>query len=172
MSTTKPTIVIVPGAWQKPAAFASIVAKLQQAGYPTVLVPLPSVGGVAPIGLSDDIDEVLKVLRPLVEEQNKEVVLIGHSAGGISASGAVEGLDAASRAKAGKQGGVLKVVFLAAFVVPKGQSLLGMLGGNPLPWMVVEVSRHLPSFYSLLLSPLLFHVIYNPLCSLLPSYPL
>ncbi|PSR98983.1 Alpha/Beta hydrolase protein [Coniella lustricola] len=139
--SSKPTIVIVPGAWQKPAAFAGIVAKLQAAGYPTIHVPLPSTGGVAPIGLSDDIAVVRKVLLPLIEEQGKEVVLIGHSAGGISASGAVEGLDAASRAKAGQTGGVLKVIFLAAFVVPKGQSLLDMLGGNPLPWMVIEADR-------------------------------
>lgn len=138
---SRPTIIIVPGAWQTPPAFENIVKLLQDAGYPTVHVPLPTVGGTGlPLaGLSDDVDAVRKVLVPLVEE-NKEVVVIGHSAGGISMSGAVEGYDVGSRKAAGKTGGVVRCIFMTAFVLPKGQSLLGMLGGQPLPWMVVEVS--------------------------------
>lgn len=141
---SKPTIVIVPGAWQLPPAFDNIVKLLQEAGYPTVHVPLPTVGGTKlPLaGLTDDVDAVRKVLVPIVEE-NKEVVVIGHSAGGISMSGAVEGYDAGSRKAAGKSGGVVRCIFMTAFVLPKGQSLLGMLGGQPLPWMVVEVSCQL-----------------------------
>lgn len=139
---TKPTIIIVPGAWQKPSAFVNIVKVLQDAGYPTVHVPLPTVGGTElPLaGLSHDVEAVRRVLVPIVEE-GKEVVVIGHSAGGISMSGAVEGYDVASRKAAGKDGGVVQCIFMTAFVLPKGQSLLGMLGGQPLPWMVVEVSR-------------------------------
>ncbi|KAH8788139.1 Alpha/beta hydrolase fold-1 [Diaporthe sp. PMI_573] len=138
----KQTIIIVPGAWQKPSAFANIVKLLQDAGYPTVHVPLPTVGGTElPLaGLSDDVNAVRKVLIPIVED-GKEVVVIGHSAGGISMSGAVEGYDTASRKAAGKAGGVVRCIFMTAFVLPKGQSLLGMLGGQPLPWMVVEGDR-------------------------------
>lgn len=29
---------------------------------------------------------------------------------------------------------------MTAFMVPKGSSLLQMLGGKPAPWMIVEVS--------------------------------
>lgn len=138
---SKPTIIIVPGAWQKPVAFEKIVTLLEQAGYPTIHVPLPTVADIdAPLAsLTDDVEAVRKVLVPLVDE-GKEVVLIGHSAGGISMSGAVEGLDVASRKAEGKQGGVTRCIFFAAFVLPKGQSLLGVLGGQPLPWMVIEVS--------------------------------
>lgn len=56
----------------------------------------------------------------------------------------VEGLDVASRTAAGKKGGVTRCIFLAAFVLPKGQNVLGMLGGQPLPWMVIEVSIPVP----------------------------
>lgn len=82
---SKPSIVIIPGAWQKPVAFEGIVRLFQQTGYPTVHVPLPTVGGTeTPLaGLDDDVEAVRKVLLPLVDE-GKEVVLIGHSAGGIS----------------------------------------------------------------------------------------
>lgn len=68
------------------------------------------------------------------------MVVVAHSYGGVVASSAVEGLSKAARAQAGKPGGVIKVVYLAAFALDKGQSLLGMLGGNYLPWMKVEVS--------------------------------
>lgn len=51
-----------------------------------------------------------------------------------------KGLDAASRAAEGKKGGVIRCIFLSAFILPKGQNVLGMLGGQPLPWMVIEVS--------------------------------
>lgn len=141
LKMSKPTIIIVPGAWQTPPAFEHIVKLLQEAGYPTVHVPLPTVGGTElPLaGLSDDVDAVRKALVPIVE-QGKDVVVIGHSAGGISMSGAVEGFDAGSRKAAGRSGGVIRCIFMTAFVLPKGQSLLGMLGGQPLPWMVVEVS--------------------------------
>lgn len=138
---SKPSIVIIPGAWQKPVAFEGIVALLDKAGYPTVHVPLPTVGGTeTPLaGLAEDVAAVREVVAPLVES-GREVVLIGHSSGGLSMSAVVEDLDAASRTAAGKAGGVVRCVYMAAFILPKGQSLLGMLGGQPLPWMVLEVS--------------------------------
>jgi pimeloyl-ACP methyl ester carboxylesterase len=138
---SKPTIIFVPGSWQKPSAYADILKALQDSGYPAVHVPLPTVGGseLPLAGLSDDVDAVRKVLVPMVED-GKEVVVIGHSSGGISMSAAVERYDALSRKAAGKSGGVVQCIYMTAFVLPKAQSLLGMLGGQPLPWMVVEVS--------------------------------
>lgn len=146
---SKPSIIIVPGAWQTPPAFKGIVNVLETAGYPTVHVPLPTVGGEAlPLaGLDDDVEAVRKVLAPLVDE-GKDVVLIGHSSGGVSMSAVVEGFDTASRAAAGKKGGVVKCIFLAAFVIPKGSSLLEMLGGQPLPWMVINVRACTPQLGS------------------------
>lgn len=151
---SKPSIIIIPGAWQKPASFEGIVNLLDGSGYPTVHVPLPSVGGTeTPLpGLDDDVEAVRRVLAPLVEE-GKEVVLVGHSSGGVSMSAVVEGLDAASRTAAGRKGGVVRCIYLAAFVLPKGQSLLGMLGGQPLPWMVVEVSSSGPPRTSVVIQP-------------------
>lgn len=52
---------------------------------------------------------------------------------------AVKGLGAVQRAKAGKAGGVIMLVYMAAFVVPKGKSLKDMLGGEFLPWMKFDV---------------------------------
>jgi hypothetical protein len=56
----KPTIVIVPGAWQKPAAFEPFLETLRETGYEAIHVPQPTVGGTElPLaGLADDIAAV------------------------------------------------------------------------------------------------------------------
>jgi pimeloyl-ACP methyl ester carboxylesterase len=72
-------------------------------------------------------------------DERKDVVVVAHSYGGVVASAAVNGLDKIARGAANKPCGVVKVVFLSAFALDKGQSLLGILGGNFLPWMRVEV---------------------------------
>lgn len=142
MSLTKPTIVIVPGAWQLSSCFAPFADLLRsKGGFETEVVTMPSVGGTQlPLtGLPEDIAAVRAVIQPLIEA-GREIVLLTHSAGGISGGGAVKGLDARTRGEAGLAGGVVRIIYMAAFIVPKGSSLLQMLGGKPAPWMVVEVS--------------------------------
>lgn len=141
MSPTKPTIVIVPGAWQLISVFAPFADLLRSKGFAVEVVDMPSVGGTQlPLtGLPEDIAAVREVVQPLVEA-GREIVLLTHSAGGVSGGGAVKGLDAKTRREAGLPGGVTRVIYMAAFMVPKGSSLLEMLGGKPAPWMVVEVS--------------------------------
>ncbi|KAK2615730.1 hypothetical protein N8I77_002464 [Diaporthe amygdali] len=138
----KPTIVIVPGAWQFTSVFVPFADLLRGQGFTTEIVDMPSVGGTElPLtGLDEDIKAVRDVVQPLVEA-GKEIVLLTHSAGGVSGSGAVKGLDVKARKEAGLAGGVVRVIFMAAFMVPKGSSLLEMLGGKPAPWMIVEGDR-------------------------------
>lgn len=141
MFAQKPTVVIIPGAWQLPASFDTLVSQLKESNIPAEFVPLASVGGTElPLkGLPDDVAAVRNTLKRLAEE-GKDVVLLCHSYGGVVGSCAVEGFDATSRAREGKTGGVVLTVYMAAFMIPKGQSLLGVLGGAPLPWMKIEVS--------------------------------
>ncbi|ROW08188.1 hypothetical protein VPNG_06890 [Cytospora leucostoma] len=139
---SKPTIVIVPGAWQTTGVYQHFADLLKQAGYAPEIVKLPSTGGTdLPLtGLTEDIAAIQAVIKPLVEA-GKEVVVVAHSAGGVSGGGAVNGLDVKTRKAAGQSGGVTKVIYLAAFLIPKGTSLLGLLGGKPLPWMVMQEDR-------------------------------
>ncbi|KAH6651438.1 alpha/beta-hydrolase [Truncatella angustata] len=127
---SKPTVVIVPGAWQMPAAFDNFSRKLNEAGYPTYLVELPSVGGTEmPLsGLAGDIQAVRSALNQVCQDGKKAMVL-AHSAGGLSGSNAIEGYDVAG------------IIYLAAFVIPKGTSVLELVGGAPLPWMDVQDDR-------------------------------
>ncbi|KAL8414243.1 hypothetical protein RB594_005463 [Gaeumannomyces avenae] len=138
-----PAVVIIPGAWQLPMAFDALKADLTKAGFPDVsVVSLPTVGGTTlPLaGLPDDVAAVRAELDRLVAK-GSDIVVYSHSYGGVVASNAVEGYDAKTRASAGNAGGVVSVVYASAFLLPKGKSLLDMLGGQPMPWMVLEGDR-------------------------------
>ncbi|WYZ37031.1 hypothetical protein EsH8_II_000537 [Colletotrichum jinshuiense] len=138
----KPSVLIVPGAWQLPSAFQSFTNELAGADFNASVVALPTVGGTTtPLAsLSDDVAAVRTELDKLVSD-GKEVVIYSHSYGGVVASNAVEGYDVATRSAAGSTGGVVSIVYSSAFMLPKGSSLLDLLGGQPLPWMVLEGDR-------------------------------
>ncbi|KAJ5665392.1 uncharacterized protein N7477_007840 [Penicillium maclennaniae] len=132
----KPIFVFVPGAWHTADTFDGIREMLSQKGFDTEAVPTPSVGAIPPNkGLHADIEFTKEFLRKLADK-GRQIVLVTHSYGGMVGANAVEGLGYSQRSKAGSSGGVIMVVWMAAFVTPKGQSLLDMLGGNWLPWML------------------------------------
>jgi pimeloyl-ACP methyl ester carboxylesterase len=139
MSAEQPTILFVPGAWHGPDGFDAVRASLSSRKIPTVALALPSIGAEPPSkGLTDDTVFVQSEIKKLVDE-GKRIVVVTHSYGGMVGAGAVKGLEYAERQKQGKHGGVIMLVYMAAFVASRGDSLLKMLGGNYLPWMKVQV---------------------------------
>ncbi|KAK4249482.1 Alpha/beta hydrolase family-domain-containing protein [Corynascus novoguineensis] len=128
-AATKPTIVI----------FRSVLAR---AGYESHHVALPSVGGTElPLtGLAEDVAAVRDVVAPLAD-RGDDIVLLCHSSGGVVGSNAIEGYDIAARSAEGKVGGVIRIVYLSAFVLPKGQSPLNIMGGDLLQWMEQQGDR-------------------------------
>ncbi|KAF4445657.1 hypothetical protein F53441_10606 [Fusarium austroafricanum] len=136
--STKPTILFAPGAWHTAACYDIVREQLHARGWSTEAVDYPSVGAEPPsLGLADDVAAVRQAVEKLVNE-GKQVMVVVHSYGGLVGADAVEGLGYKQRAKEGKTGGVIQLVYLSAFVMPKGASILGALGGNYLPWMRVE----------------------------------
>jgi pimeloyl-ACP methyl ester carboxylesterase len=83
------------------------------------------------------------VLDPLAAE-GKSIIVFMHSYGGIYGPQALEGLSRSERAKNGKSGGVIAMVFVAAFVAPRGVSAVTAMDFDPnnLPdWMDHNVSN-------------------------------
>ncbi|KAL6408307.1 hypothetical protein AUP68_08163 [Ilyonectria robusta] len=118
---TKPTIVLVHGAWHSVDCFDLLRGELHKRGWPTEAPAHPSPGadsGTA-VGTAENAAAIRKVLQRLCDE-GKEIVVVAHSYGGATSSCAVEGLASKKRAAAGKHGGVLLLVYLTAFVIPKG----------------------------------------------------
>ncbi|KAJ6035726.1 hypothetical protein N7540_000005 [Penicillium herquei] len=135
---TSPTFVFSLGAWISPEVYDSTRSHLSELGYCSECPAHPSTGAEPPSKtLSDDVNSLRKFLTNLADE-DRDLIVVAHSYGGVVASCAVDGLSKQFREKEGRAGGVIKVVYLAAFALDKGQSLLGMLGGNLLPWMKVE----------------------------------
>ena len=137
-----PIYVFVPGAWHTPDTFDGIRALLSKRGHDSEAITLPSVGAAEPTksGLNADIAHTNGVLRALADE-GRQIIVVMHSYGGMVGAGAAEGLGYAQRSKTGQLGGVIMMVWLAAFVTPKGKSVIDMLGGN---WLLAtELSTSL-----------------------------
>lgn len=138
--SVNPVFVFVPGAWHTADSFDVVRDLMHKRGLATEAVSTPSVGAFPPDkGLHADIEHTHAVVKEMVEA-GRQIVLVNHSYGGMVGAGAVEGLGYAQRCKAGLPGGVIMVVWMAAFVTPKGKTLMDMLGGNHAPWMVIKVS--------------------------------
>ena len=135
--TMKPTIVFAPGAWHQPSCFDLIRQALHRRGYATYAVSYPSVGYQTDKTLSDDTIALRQVLEKVVNT-GAEVVLVLHSYGGTVGSNAVAELGIHERARQGKDGGVIMVVYMTAFAIPKGKSLRDVSTGSS--WVKYEVS--------------------------------
>ncbi|KAH8881876.1 alpha/beta-hydrolase [Thozetella sp. PMI_491] len=116
----KPVVVIVHGAWHRPLHYLTLVLQLQAAGYTTVVPELPFAGwgpDVVKSTTDDSIEAVKAALKPFLD-MGKEVIVVGHSFGGIPAAQAVAGETVEDRKARGEAGGVKAIVFLAAYANP------------------------------------------------------
>ena len=114
--------------------------------YPIVHVDNPSSDGkVPPKDLSADIANIRSVLATLVDQEGKDVVMVMHSFGGVPGSASVPGFEKTKRMKEEKVGGVIAILYIAAFAIPKGTTVRGALGGTYPEWHGVKVTTRLPN---------------------------
>ena len=129
---SNPTIALVPGAWHSPAHFSELIALLKAAGYDTVTEKNPSCDSDEPGAqtVATDTDAVRNnVFLPHINA-GKDVVLLIHSYGGFPGAAAATGLSKSELSAAGKQGGLIGLIYIAAFIAHEGDSLLGIVPGN------------------------------------------
>ena len=74
------TFVIVPGAWDTPSAMQPVIEPLSSAGHDAIVVDLPC--GIADASLEEYADAV----RAVLPDDLTQVVLVGYSFGGFTAS--------------------------------------------------------------------------------------
>jgi pimeloyl-ACP methyl ester carboxylesterase len=107
---TKPTIVLVHGAWADASSWNPVATALQSQGF-TVLAPTNLLRGV-----QQDSDYVASYLA---QHTQGPVVLVGHSYGGFVIT------------NAGARGGDVKaLVYVDAFIPDEGQFVFQLLGGS------------------------------------------
>jgi pimeloyl-ACP methyl ester carboxylesterase len=113
----KATVVLVHGAWQGAFAWAPVKSKLEQQGYTVVNVELPAHGDdqtpVAGLTLLTYRDQVLAAINA---QKASQVILVGHSLGGMVISAVAEQAPAK----------VAKLVYVAGFLSQNQQSALDL----------------------------------------------
>lgn len=125
MSATKsPTVVLVHGAWGGSWIWRRTIEPLREAGFPVHAITLTGLGDRAhlrrrDITLGTHIEDVVALVTA---EECREVVLVGHSYGGIVITGAAEALAATDTAS------VRGLVYVDAMVPHPGE---GWGAGHP-----------------------------------------
>jgi len=142
----RPHIALIPGAWHSGDAYDTLLPFLHSQGYETTALTLPSVGAEPPLtSLYPEIEYIRGKIVPLLEK-GQDVVVVMHSYGGFAGSAALHGLSKAEREKEGQTGGVVSLVYLAAWLLDEGKAMLGSGGGSPgalgMSVFRIEVCRH------------------------------
>ncbi|KAL3418116.1 hypothetical protein PVAG01_09831 [Phlyctema vagabunda] len=140
MAASKPTFVLVPGAWHSPDSFGPTTNLLKKAGYPVHGIHLPSTGASPPHKTNEiDVAHIRSQISDILSA-GKDIVLVMHSYGGTVGSEAlteyVQEIEKGTQKEG--QGKVLRLVFCTAFCLPLGGSLGKALGGKPLPWFILN----------------------------------
>ncbi|KAJ8121116.1 hypothetical protein ONZ43_g2353 [Nemania bipapillata] len=134
MCANLPTVVLVPGAWTVPAAYHKLVGALREKSFTVHIPALPTNDGARPPDSSVDADvkAVREAVRHLVDE-GKEVVMLMHSYGGVPGTSALEGLTRKDRQAKDLPGGVVHLIYVAAFMLGLGQNIRTVVKAVNLP---------------------------------------
>jgi pimeloyl-ACP methyl ester carboxylesterase len=141
MSATKAVLVLIHGAWHNHSAWDRVTSILKANGFAALTLDLPGAGvnAIAPTSLrcspfdpaafaaerspsagvtqEERTQAVVALVKEAASLSDGKVILVGHSAGGMTISAVAERVPNL----------LLAVVYLAGFMVPNGMPLLAML---------------------------------------------
>ena len=104
-----PSVVLVHGGFVDGSGWRGVYDRLKQDGYSVAVVQNPTVSH------ADDV----AVTKRVLDAQSEPVILVGHSYGGAVIT------------EAGNHPKVAALVYIAAFVPDKGESVNSLIGGFP-----------------------------------------
>ena len=141
MSISKAAFVLVHGGWHNQSAWDKVRPILEGQGHPVLTLDLPGAGAntiaprsfgarpfdlaafaaepssIAAVSQAERTQAVVTLVKKAASLSDGKVILVGHSAGGMTISAVAEHVPELLGA----------VVFLAGFMLPSGMSLLAML---------------------------------------------
>jgi pimeloyl-ACP methyl ester carboxylesterase len=124
MSERTATVVLVHGAWAGSWIWEDVLPLLSERGLEARVVDLPSCGADAEE--LADLHGDAAAIREALDRINGDIVLCGHSYGGMPITGAAAGHER-----------VRRLLYLCAFMPAEGESLLGIFGGEvPSFWRI------------------------------------
>lgn len=126
--STLPTLVFIPGAWHKPTCYDKIAEVLEKKHQlKCVLVTLPSTTGNPEASFKNDLDAARDAIsKEIAQERN--VVLVAHSYGGIVANSSIKGF-AQTRGDAAESANSACIVGL--ILIASGFTMTGMTFMDP-----------------------------------------
>ncbi|KAF4624451.1 hypothetical protein G7Y89_g13720 [Cudoniella acicularis] len=134
--SSKPTLVLVPGAWHNASTWNKVVSLMEAQQYKCVCVTLPSTLSNPSASLLDDITAV-RDLIVAETTQGRDVVVVVHSYGGGVGVSAIKGLTKqkqnASTLSTDPSGHVIGVAMMASGFGATGVGFLEGIGGQPPP---------------------------------------
>lgn len=125
MGSEQPTVVLVPGIFHPPILYEGLSARLRAAGHPVMSTTLPSLnpGSAKRQSIANDVTYIRETMLLPLLSQGKEVLLLLHSYGGCPGSAAAVGLSRQEYKAAGKQGGIIGLICIAALLTKEGEQL-------------------------------------------------
>ncbi|KAJ5591558.1 alpha/beta-hydrolase [Penicillium hispanicum] len=144
MTSDKPTILLIPGAWHQGETFAPVANILRAQGYQAETITLPSAGGPASTTAYDDAEHIQKKYLNDFVAQGKEIVIVMHSYAGVPGTESVKGFARKDQAAQGRRGGVVGLIYQSAFLVPVGASVQSFLPGGLDRFMKLESDMMYP----------------------------
>lgn len=113
-----PLVILVHGAWHGAWCWATLQTELDSRGIPSMAIDLPGHGAsIEPLG---DLAADAAAVSALLARFTRPIVLVGHSYGGA----------VISEAKAA-HANVFHLVYLAAYVLDVGESVIGLTRSMP-----------------------------------------
>lgn len=107
----RPRIILVHGAWVGAWEFDPLVQILRERGWEVDALELPSTGG------AESMIQDAAAITAAIDSADGPVVLVGHSYGGVPVT------------EAGDHPAVERVVYVAAFALDAGESVITSMGG-------------------------------------------
>lgn len=110
---TKPTVVLVHGAWADASGWSDVIERLQRAGYPVI----------APANPLRSLESDSQYLASVLAQTPGQLVVVGHSYGGAVITNAAAG-----------NPNVQALVYVAGFIPDVGEDILHLSGeGSQVP---------------------------------------
>lgn len=129
MSAPIPQVLIIPGSYISALAYYDVRDALRKAHpeWPEALVyDIPSASSGPPLSAPTLYDDAAFFAEKITEiaDTGADVVLFGHSYGGLVAREALKGLSKVERNSKGKSGGVVHVIYVSPLICEPGQTTM------------------------------------------------
>ncbi|WP_051334794.1 alpha/beta fold hydrolase [Bradyrhizobium sp. Ai1a-2] len=124
-SSTRYTFILIHGAWQGAWAWDTIVPRLKALGHEATAVDLPGNGHNPLPPEQVDLDRYAAHVVDVIDRTEGPIIMVGHSMGGTAAAQACEL----------RPERIALAIFLCAFMLPDGMSVLQFYERYLEPWM-------------------------------------